>query len=173
MFGRGGGLPRAVGGFERVRRFWDPNQQLLVAKIQPGEYCVTRGGEWLITLLGSCVSACVRDPVAGVGGMNHFMLPDLLRPGRWGRTRVNRAHRYGTYAMEHMINDVLKLGARRDRLELKLVGGARVLESDTSVGERNIDFVREYLAREGLRARSEDLGGVHARRVYYDIESGR
>ncbi len=165
--------PPVIPGFEHVRRYWHSRQQSFVAKVLPGEYYVTCGGELLFTVLGSCVSACIRDPQARVGGMNHFMLPDWGHEGRWDLTHVDRAHRYGTYAMEHMINDILKHGGRRERLEIKLVGGGRVLENMTNVGARNIEFVRDYLQKEGLTVHGEDLGDVHPRKVYYDVITGR
>ena len=164
--------PRVVPGFEHVRRFWKPDFDSYVAKILPGEYYVTRGGEWIVTVLGSCVSACIRDPKAGVGGMNHFMLPDNNRE-KWGHTDVDLAHRYGSYAMEHMINDILKLGADRTRLEVKIVGGGKILAQMTDIGDRNIAFVREYLQREGFLIAGEDVAGPHPRKGYYDVLTGR
>ncbi len=165
--------PPVIPGFEHVRRYWHPRHQAFVAKVLPGEYYVTCGGELLFTVLGSCVSACIRDPLTGVGGMNHFMLPDWGPEGRWELTHVDRAHRYGTYAMEHMINDILKHGGSRERLEVKLVGGGCVLERMTDVGARNIEFARAYLQKEGLAVQGEDLGDVHPRKVYYDVITGR
>lgn len=164
--------PQVVRGFEHVRRFWQPDFGSYVAKILPGEYYVTRGGEWIVTVLGSCVSACIRDPEAGVGGMNHFMLPDSNRERR-GHTDVGLAHRYGSYAMEYMINDILKLGADRTRLEVKIVGGSRILAHMTDIGQRNIAFVRQYLQREGFLIAGEDVGSPHPRKVYYDVLTGR
>lgn len=165
--------PPVVSGFEHVRRYWHPEHQSFVAKILPGEYYVSRGGEWIVTVLGSCVSACIRDPLMKVGGMNHFMLPDPGPQERWGATHVDRAHRYGSYAMEHMINDLLKLGARRNRLEVKLAGGGQVLDNMTDIGARNIAFVREYLESEGFSVAVEDLGGVYPRNVHYEVATGR
>lgn len=165
--------PLPVPGFEHVRRIWQPQLDAFVAKVLPGEYYVTRGGEWVGTVLGSCVSACIRDPQAALGGLNHFMLPDAAERGRWGNSGVDLAHRYGSYAMEHMINDLLKLGASRTRLEVKLVGGGRMLEHMSDVGARNIEFVRGYLRKEGLQVAGEDLGGSQPRRVVYDVLSGR
>lgn len=173
MAGSPGLLPPAMRGFEHIRRFWQPEYQAFVAKILPGEYYVTRGGELIGTVLGSCVSACVRDPKAGLGGMNHFLLPEDARGGRWGDSDVALAQRYGSYAMEHLINDLIKHGGERARLEIKLVGGGRMLERMTDVGARNIDFVRGYLQREGFRLAGEDLGGSHPRRVFYDVVTGR
>ena len=109
---RGHVLPAVVPGFETVDRYWDPLQKVSTAKILPGEFYVTRHDEQIVTVLGSCVSACMRDARAGVGGMNHFMLP-ANADGTWGgMDLVSSATRYGNYAMEHMINDILKHGGR-------------------------------------------------------------
>jgi len=127
------------------------------------------------TVLGSCVSACIRDARLNIGGMNHFMLPLDGSNGEatWGGA-LSLATRYGNVAMERLINDILKLGGRREDLEIKLVGGGRVLsEMSNDVGARNIDFVRHYVHEEGFRVLSEDLGDVHARRVVYFPQSGR
>jgi chemotaxis protein CheD len=127
------------------------------------------------TVLGSCVSACVRDARLNIGGMNHFMLPLDGSNGEsaWGGA-LSAATRYGNVAMERLINDILKLGGRRQDLEIKLVGGGRVLsEMSNDVGARNIDFVRRYVQDEGFRVLNEDLGDVHARRVVYFPQTGR
>ena len=129
----------------------------------------------MTTVLGSCVSACVRDSRLKIGGMNHFMLPLDGSQGTsaWGAT-VSAATRYGNVAMERLINDILKLGGRREDLEIKLVGGGRVLaEMTTDIGARNIAFVREYVKDEGFKVLGEDLGDVFARKVVYFPESGR
>lgn len=160
-------------GFEHIRRYWHPEHRAHVAKILPGEYYVTAGDDWILTVLGSCVSACIRDPILKVGGMNHFMLPDKGPQERWKQTDVDSAYRYGAYAMEHMINDLLKSGARRNRLEVKLAGGGHVLENMSDIGARNIEFVRGYLRREGFRVAGEDLGGAHPRNVHYHVATGR
>ena len=105
----------------------------------PGEYIVTDRDVMLVTVLGSCVSACIRDPLAQVGGMNHFMLPDLENGGV-----ANESARYGSYAMEMLINELLKRGAARNRLECKVFGGGAVLAGFTvsNVGKRNGQFVQ-------------------------------
>ena len=112
--------PAAVPGFEHFERHWDRENGWTV-KILPGEYYVSRGEEAISTVLGSCVSACVRDPQRGVGGMNHFMLPEdtAVGPNDWLDPAVGLATRYGSYAMESLINDLLKLGAVRERLAEK------------------------------------------------------
>ncbi len=162
-------------GFEHIARFWDGHRQTLVAKLLPGEYYVTRRDEMVTTVLGSCVSACARDPVARVGGMNHFMLPEHAEgsTGSWDPREVNAATRYGSYAMEHLINEMLKAGAARERIEVKLFGGGRVLRLDIDVADRNIAFAIAYLEAEGLRLVARDLGGPHPRKVNYFPVSGR
>jgi chemotaxis protein CheD len=126
-------------------------------------------------VLGSCISACIRDPRINVGGMNHFMLPEdkSVGPNNWLDPAVGLATRYGSYAMESLINDLLKLGATRERLEIKLFGGGRILAGMTDVGERNIDFIKSYIQLEGLRIAAEDMGGTQPRKVIYFPASGR
>src|SRR5690348_5057665 len=138
-----------------------------MVKLLPGEYYVSRTDEAISTVLGSCVSACVRDPACGLGGMNHFLLPEnaTVGPNYWLDPSVGLATRYGSYAMESLINDLLKLGAVRERLEIKLFGGGRILQGMTDVGERNIDFIKSYMQLEGLRVAAEDMGGTQPRKV--------
>lgn len=167
--------PAALPGFEDFQRFWDRENGCWMVKILPGEYYVSRGGEAITTVLGSCVSACVRDPIHGIGGMNHFMLPEdaAVGPNNWLEPSVGLATRYGSYAMESLINDLLKLGAARERLEIKLFGGGRILAAMTDVGGRNIDFIRKYMALERYPVAAEDLGGTQPRKVVYFPASGR
>lgn len=141
------------------------------AKILPGEYYFTCKDMLIVTVLGSCVAACIRDRVTGIGGMNHFMLPS----GGEADSPVSASMRYGTYAMEVLINDVLKSGARRENLEAKVFGGGNVLTgfSTINVGERNAQFVREYLNAENIRLVAEDLNDVHPRKVYFFPRSGK
>jgi chemotaxis protein CheD len=167
--------PAALPGFEHLQRFWEPETGRWTAKILPGEYYVTRSDEAITTVLGSCISACIRDPVEGVGGMNHFMLPEDTTSGRssWKRAAVGLATRYGSHAMESLVNDLLKLGAARNRLEIKLFGGGRILASMTDVGQRNISFVRGYARIEGYAIAAEDLGGSQPRKIVYFPTQGR
>jgi chemotaxis protein CheD len=161
--------------FAHVARHWDEEHQAFAARLLPGEYYVTRHAEMVTTVLGSCVSACVRDARLRLGGMNHFMLPLDGSQGAsaWGAA-ASAATRYGNVAMERLINDILKLGGRRQDLEIKLVGGGRVLaEMSTDIGARNIQFVRDYVRDEGFKVLGEDLGDVFARKVVYFPESGR
>jgi chemotaxis protein CheD len=167
--------PNMLPGFEHMQRFWDPSLEAWNVKILPGEYYVTRGDEAISTVLGSCISACVRDPLRNVGGMNHFMLPEDASngPNNWLDPAVGLATRYGSYAMESLVNDLLKLGATRERLEIKLFGGGRVLSGMTDVGARNIEFIKSFIQLEGYRIAAEDMGGIQPRKVVYFPNSGR
>jgi chemotaxis protein CheD len=140
-------------------------------KILPGEYHVDAEDVLLVTVLGSCVSACVRDTKRGIGGMNHFMLPDAGASGG----PLSESARYGAYAMEVLVNDLMKLGARREQLEAKVFGGGRVMAelAQSNVGERNAAFVIEYLQNEGIKIAARDLLDVHPRKVYFFPRSGR
>jgi chemotaxis protein CheD len=167
-------LPAVAPGFEHVKRYWDPGCDRWSAKILPGEYFVTRSDEAITTVLGSCIAACIRDPAARIGGMNHFMLPEDSSPGKssWIEGPGGLATRYGSYAMESLINELMKLGARRDRLEVKLFGGGRILSSMTDVGKKNITFAKDFLKLEGFKIAAEDVGDVYPRRVLYFPTTG-
>ncbi|WP_020407295.1 chemoreceptor glutamine deamidase CheD [Hahella ganghwensis] len=162
--------PPCLPWFHNVNRFWDPHRKEYVAKIMPGEYYVTIEGEYIGTVLGSCISACVRDPKSGIGGMNHFMLPQNTQGSV---SVISDAYRYGNYAMEHLINDVMKLCGTRDQLEFKLFGGGNVIRAMGSVGQKNIQFVRRYLEVEGFKITAEDLGGDHPRKILYNPKTGK
>jgi len=166
-------LPACLPGFDHINRFWDRMHNTFSAKILPGEYYVTTQGEMISTVLGSCVSACIRDPIMGVGGMNHFMLP-VSKNTVINKDRPNDATRYGNYAMEQMINDILKAGGKRENLEVKLFGGGKVLAAMTKidVGHQNIVFVRDYVAIERLNVLSTDLGDIYPRKVLYFVNDG-
>lgn len=168
------GPAKALVGFEGINRYWDRTNDCFAAKILPGEFYVTTHNEVITTVLGSCVSACIRDPIFGIGGMNHFMLPvDAEGSGRWsGRDAVGLATRYGNHAMEQLINEILKNGGSRRHLEVKIFGGGRILAQMTDVGRRNIQFSREYIREEGLKLVAEDVGDVCPRKVLYFPSTG-
>ena len=134
-----------------------------LGQLLPGEYYVTARDMVLVTVLGSCVAACIRDRFNGIGGMNHFMLPgesdDLL----------SSSARYGACAMEKMINELIKMGARRSNLEAKLFGGGNVLHGFTvaNVGERNAEFAINYLRNEKIAIVAQDMLGIYPRKVYF------
>ncbi len=166
--------PPALPGFEHIKRYWDKNYGQFGAKILPGEFYVTTHDEVIVTVLGSCISACIRDRVFGIGGMNHFMLPvggdhHHDPASQW----ASEATRYGNFAMEALINEILKNGGRRENLEVKVFGGGRIMEKMTDVGERNIAFVREYIRTEGLKLLAEDLGDIYPRKVHYFPVTGK
>jgi chemotaxis protein CheD len=127
----------------------------------------------LVTVLGSCVAACIRDRVSGIGGMNHFMLPDSA--GQDQANPLSSSARYGTYAMEMLINELAKLGARRPNLEAKVFGGGNVLRGFTiaNVGERNSAFVLDFLRMERIPVVAQDLLDIYPRKVYFFPSSGK
>ena len=153
--------------------YFDRTFDCEAAKISPGEYYYTDKDMVIVTVLGSCVSACIRDTVTGIGGMNHFMLPDSAAADK--DSPVSESMRYGTYAMEVLINQLLRNGARRENLEAKIFGGGNVLKSFTTinVGDRNAIFVRKFLKEERIRVTSEDLLDIYPRKVYYFPKTGR
>ena len=150
-------------------RYYDRIFDYDAVKILPGEYFIASTDMVLVTVLGSCVTACIRDRERRIGGMNHFMLAD------GGGELTSASARYGAYAMEILINHLLKLGARRSNLEAKVFGGGRVMSSLTSsmVGERNAEFVLRYLKTEHIPVLSQDLLDTVPRKVYFFPHSGR
>lgn len=156
---------------EGKKRYYDAQKNKNVIRVLPGEHYVSENPEEVIvTVLGSCVSACIRDPLTGVGGMNHFMLPES-NTGNWGT--VSATMRYGNFAMETLINEVLKTGCTRDRLEIKLFGGGNVTPGNVRVGDMNGQFALNYLKYEGFAPAAHDLGGQHPRRIHYHPKSGK
>jgi len=144
----------------------------VVTTIHQGD-CLVGGEEDLTfsTILGSCVSACIRDTEAKVGGMNHFLLAE---PSGSARDRYGASARYGAFAMEQLINKVLSRGSgRKTNLEIKIFGGGLINSALTDVGAKNIEFVREFLGNEGYTIAGEDVGGSFARRVMFKPHSGR
>lgn len=134
-----------------------------------GEFFVTADPEVMVTtILGSCVAACIRDPIAGVGGINHYLLP-----GNLGRAKTAEAERMGVHLMEMLVNGLLKAGARRDRLEAKLFGGARTVRSHSDIGKNNADFAQRFLKDEGIAHIGGNTGGLQGRRIQYWPVSGR
>lgn len=166
-------LPRAFPGYRHIRRYWDHHHNSYVAKILPGEYYVTRHDEIIMTVVGSCVSACIRDSVIGIGGMNHFMLPTHNSTNKWENTNVCAACRYGSVAMERMINEILKYGGQRRNLEIKLFGGGRIMANMANIGQQNIEFVKKYIEMENLILLAEDLGDIYPRKILYYPANGR
>ena len=148
-------------------RYYDNTLQTEAIKLLPADYVATAEPVALVTLLGSCVAACLYDPTVKVGGMNHFMLP--------GEDGKSVCARYGAHAMELLINDLLKRGARRPRLLAKVFGGGNVLSGfhTDPIGTRNARFVLEYLAAERIPVMAQDLGDIHPRKVAFFPQTGR
>jgi chemotaxis protein CheD len=162
----------AVGGAEAAERgFYDPATGSWMIKVLPGRfYITTRSDEVLVTVLGSCVSACIRDVETGVGGMNHFMLASD-QVGQWGSDQ--QSTRYGNFAMEKLINELIKAGCPRNRMEVKVFGGGNVTDTRNLIGSQNAEFVLRYLNDEGLACSANDLGGPYPRRIQYFPSTGR
>lgn len=163
----------SYGPVDEVKRFYDPRFKATSVMVLPGRHYVSScPDEMIVTLLGSCVAACIRDPVAAVGGLNHFLLPES-NSGQWGQATA--AMRYGNHAMETLINDIIKRGGDRARLEIKVFGGAQVIEgqSTLSVGQQNADFVEKYLENEGFSIVAKHLGGPLPRRIHYFPVTGK
>ncbi|WP_382325873.1 chemoreceptor glutamine deamidase CheD [Hydrogenophaga sp. UC242_50] len=135
-------------------------------KVLPGEYYVTADDLVVMTVLGSCIAACIWDPRVRVGGMNHFMLPDGGN---------DSSGRYGSYAMELLINEMIKLGARRESMQAKVFGGGQVMHTFTTmnVGERNTAFVLDYLQTERIAVVSKDVLDIYPRKVCYFPATGK
>lgn len=148
--------------------YFDPNFQFDAVKVLPGEYFVSEENLLIVTVLGSCIAACIWDGHAQVGGMNHFMLPD-------GDGDGDGAGRYGSYAMELLINEMMKKGARRESMQAKIFGGAQVMHSFTTmnVGERNTRFVLDYLHMERIPVVSQDVLDIYPRKVCYFPQTGK
>lgn len=145
--------------------YFDKNFNTDAVKILPGEYFATKDSTMIVTVLGSCVSVCLRDPITRIAGMNHFLLPA-------NKDEINfnsDSARYGVYAMEVLVNHLMKLGASKGRLEAKVFGGGNVLKQlrTNSVGEQNSAFVLEYLENENIPIKAQDLLGEFPRKVYF------
>ena len=145
--------------------FYDAHFKNAAVKILPGEYFVDTEDLLVMTTLGSCIAACLWDRVAKVGGMNHFMLPE--GNGDSGR--------YGSFAMELLINEMMKRGASKARMEAKIFGGGAVISGMNSlnVGERNTNFVMDYLKLERIPIVSKDVMDVYPRKVCFLPASGK
>jgi chemotaxis protein CheD len=162
-------------GFENIKRYWDRRNGIVTAKILPGEYYVTDTDEMITTVLGSCISACIRDRVLCIGGMNHFMLPDTTEERLQDGVEavVGVSTRYGNYAMEHLINTILVNGGKRENLEVKVFGGGKIIPTLTGIGLKNIGFVLDYIDTEGLPLIAQDLGDIFPRKVNYFPKTGK
>lgn len=158
------GQPRRPG--EASFFYWDAHFRNDAVKVLPGEYFVHEEDLLITTTLGSCIAACLWDRERRIGGMNHFMLPE---------GGDNSGGRYGSFAMELLINEMMRRGAARTSLEAKVFGGGSVISGMTSlnVGERNTRFVMDYLATERIPVVSKDVLDVYPRKVCFLPASGK
>lgn len=154
--------------FSHIKKYPDKINSCISAKLLPGEFYVTDQPEMITTVLGSCVSACIYDPNLKLGGMNHFMLP-----GSEAANDQDGSTRYGLFAMESLINEILKRGALKRNLKAKLFGGGQILENMSDIGQKNIRFAKTFLFSEGIPLESHDLGLVFPRKVNFFPATGR
>ncbi|UFS69395.1 histidine kinase [Geomonas sp. RF6] len=154
--------------------YFDPTLERKAVKILPGEFFATADGTAITTLLGSCVSVCLYDVTSGVGGMNHFMLPEIL--ANQGATRCDPKNstcseacstRYGACAMKHLLDWLYSLGAQQSRLEAKVFGAGRVMAGKSHIGEQNAAFAIGYLRERNIPVRATDLGDHYPRKVFF------
>lgn len=142
-----------------------------IAVILPGEYFLSETPMIVYTVLGSCISVCVRDPEAGIGGMNHFML--AAPSGAGEKDGWAESGRYGSYAMEMLVNGILSRGGNRNRLEAKVFGGGKIYDGTMDVGAKNAAWALDYLEQEGMPPVKADVGDVCPRKVYYFTDTGK
>lgn len=166
-------MPPILKGFEGINRYWDNYAQAWVAKILPGQLYVSRSPDEVIsTTLGSCVAACIRDSVSGIGGVNHFMLPwtDNAPSEAW----KGLATRYGGYAMESLINEIMKAGGERQHIEMKVCGGARIINAiSNDIGFKNSEFILNFAKTENIPLLAYDLGDIYPRKLMYYPSTGQ
>lgn len=164
-----------LSGFEHINRFYEKKLGMEMVKILPGEFYVTHSDEIISTVLGSCISVCICDKKMGIGGMNHFMLPENKKgdDDEWKYNQADKAARYGLDAMEHLVNNILKNGGRKRYFEIKVTGGGRIMAKMNDIGRKNIDFIKEYLHTEGYTVVSEDVGDIYPRKVRYFPRTGK
>jgi chemotaxis protein CheD len=161
-------LPKVLPGFENSHCFWEAKWERYTVKVLPGEFYISKEDIVLSTVLGSCISVCIYDPLLDFGGMNHFMLPASSE-----QDDIERPLRYGLFAMEQLINGMMKNGCTRENMQIKVTGGGALISGLISIGTQNINFIKKYIVEENLQLISIDLGGDQARRVAYFPKTGR
>ncbi|MEX2493406.1 MAG: hypothetical protein WD425_16765 [Nitrospirales bacterium] len=157
--------------FGHIRRMQDTRFPYEVAVILPGEYFVSEEPKVVYTVLGSCISVCLRDPFVNVGGMNHFML--AAPSNNEGHDNWADSGRYGSFAMEMLINEILNRGGKKNRLEAKVFGGGKIYDGTIDIGAKNAAWALDYLEREGVPLLKANVGDVCPRKVYFFTDSGK
>ncbi|APD92764.1 chemotaxis protein CheD [Alteromonas mediterranea] len=160
--------------FEAPISYYDKRFATDAVKLLPGQYFVTTQNKMLVTVLGSCVAACLFDPVSGIGGMNHFMLPSVNKTAEEFDKMQGMAAKYGVHAMELLINDLVKAGASKKRIKAKIFGGGKVVPSfvQNDVGRFNAEFVTQFLNTERIPILASDLCDTYARKIYFFPSDG-
>ena len=141
--------------------------------LRAGEYYASKNGEILHTILGSCIATCIYDQEKKIGGMNHYLLPGIIHPDE---IIISKIGRYGMYAMELLINELIKYGAKRENLTAKLFGGGDVLKfrkADGDVTGSNIRFAKKFLELEGIPVQKEDMGGYNGRKILFFTDTAK
>jgi len=162
-------VPQTSPQFKHIKRYWDKRRELPVARILPGELYVTKHHELITTLLGSCVAVCMRDKINKIGGMNHFKLPQPM-DGHHDQENTN----YGIYAMELLINEILKEGGNKSFFECSIFGGGNVLQGvSNDIGKKNIKFVLDFLQQDGIPVIGQETGHTTGQQVYFHPVSGK
>ena len=159
--------------FSHLHKYWHSGHNKVGVRVNAGEYYVSGEDEVIQTVLGSCISVCVHDPVNRIGGMNHFLLPHDEGGHRLSNSDpAGYRTRYGATAMEHLFNSVFKLGSAREQLQIKIFGGGNVLPTTMQIGALNATFARDYLTREGLTVVADDVEGPWSREVRFLPQTG-
>ncbi|MBW2568442.1 MAG: chemotaxis protein CheD [Deltaproteobacteria bacterium] len=156
-----------------MKRFYSEKYKKNMIMLSSGEYFVSKNGEILHTVLGSCIAVCIYDTEKKIGGMNHYLLPGMIHPDEILTSEVGR---YGMYAMELLIGELIKYGARRENLAAKIFGGGNVLKfrrGDGNVTGSNIRFAKKFLKLEGIPVKSEDMGGHTGRRILFFTDTAK
>ncbi len=153
---------------------FDAKFNMEMVTIFPGEYHATRESRIIATVLGSCIAVAMFDPVKRISGMNHFMLPNTVNKDNFF---LSKSGKYGMFAMELLINDLLKLGGDRSHFKAKVFGGGSVLQRTegftSKVPENNIEFAFEYLKAEKIPVVARDVGGTEARKVFFFTDTAK
>lgn len=153
--------------FSGPNRYYDQVNENVVVKVLSGDCVVSETtGELMMTILGSCIACCMYDPVLKIGGMNHFLVPGDINS-------TSESGRFGANAMEMLINKLIKKGSLKNRLEVKIFGGANLLDNSQQIGVKNISFVKDFLRREGMKIVGEDVGGNTPRRLHFYPDTGK
>jgi len=156
-----------------MKRFYSQKYKKQVIMLRAGEYYASKNGEILLTVLGSCIATCIYDHEKKIGGMNHFLLPGMIHPDEIMASKVGR---YGMYAMELLIGELIKYGAKRENLAAKIFGGGNVLEfrkSDGDVTSSNIRFAKKFLELEGIPLQKKDIGGYNGRKILFFTDTAK